>query len=189
MLLQNHSRSITPDPLLLRIRWVNFVKLFEIIGKNQLLANQNGIVSGKVQPIPVVPEEKNIWRYKLRRRYDRYGRIVIDKIFEEDENDYTTHHRDFYEKNFEEKDSILTYEIVDKIHNRKRLAAFSYPLENLHSLYVNKFTKFNQIYPFNDSDDDQDLQEFNRILKKNLANNFRAFIKQRKSYSSLPANI
>jgi hypothetical protein len=68
-----------------------------------------------IQPVPV--EEKNIWIYKLRRRYDRLGRIVIDKIFEEDENDFSAHHRDFYEKNFELKETVLTYEAVDKIPN------------------------------------------------------------------------
>jgi len=126
----------------------------------------------KEQPQPVVqaqPEEKNIFKYRLRKRLDRFNRVVLERIFEEDENSYYAHHKDYYEKTSEQKEPILTNEVVDKIHNT-----------NLHDLYVSRFSKYTEIYPFNDSDDDQDLSEFTKQIKKNLANNFRTFLRQKK---------
>lgn len=121
------------------------------------------------QLIPAQPEEKNIFKYRIRKRVDRFNRVVLERIFEEDENSFYAHHKDYYEKTSEQKEPLLTTDVVDKIHNN-----------NLHDLYVSRFSKYTDIYPFNDSDDDQDLSEFTKQIKKNLANNFRTFLRQKK---------
>lgn len=126
------------------------------------------------------PEEKNIFKYRIRKRLDRFNRVVLERIFEEDENSYYAHHKDYYEKTSEQKEPLLTNDVVDKIHNSIKFLKLANILDNLHDLYVSRFSKYTEIYPFNDSDDDQDLSEFTKQIKKNLANNFRTFLRQKK---------
>jgi hypothetical protein len=141
--------------------------------------------------VPVVPgqhEDKNIFKYKLRKRYDRFGRVVLEKMFEEDENDFTVHNKEYYEKQFEQRIPLLTSEVVDKLHNGKGASKDSaHEYETVHELYVDRFSKYSDIYPFMDSDDDQDLQEFTKQIKKNTATNFRTFLRQKKQF--LPVSV
>ena len=39
------------------------------------------------------------------------------------------------------------------------------------------------MYPFPDSDEDKDLAEFNKILKKNLSISFKNYLKKKRSSS------
>ena len=41
------------------------------------------------------------------------------------------------------------------------------------------------MYPFPDSDEDNDLVEFNKTLKKNISISFKNYIKQKRSSSIL----
>lgn len=50
----------------------------------------------------------------------------------------------------------------------------------LNALYENKYRKIEDVYPFVDSDDDKDLAEFSRTMKKSLSS-FKTFQKQRRS--------
>ena len=61
-------------------------------------------------------------------------------------------------------------------------------LAKLHDLYVDKYQKYSEIYPFNDSDDDPDLQEFNRHIKK-MAIGFKNFTKQRRQSTGMPTGM
>mmetsp|Transcript_34202 Transcript_34202/g.30935 ORF Transcript_34202/g.30935 Transcript_34202/m.30935 type:complete len:95 (+) Transcript_34202:1606-1890(+) len=94
---------------------------------------------------------------------------MLERIFQEDEHDYTAHHKDYYRRNYSQRPKLITPEVADKLHN-----------ESLHPLYSQRFQKYNSLYPFNDSDDDQDLAEFTKNIKKNLANSFKAFQKSKK---------
>jgi len=133
------------------------------------------------QPVSLAPEEKNIFRYKIRKRFDRYGRPVIDKIFDEDENDYTTHNKEFYDREFQQRTPVLTSEVVERLHNGKGGSKDpNHEYENLHEMYADRFTKFREIYPFIDSDDDMDLSEYSKQVKKNVASSFKTFLKTRR---------
>jgi hypothetical protein len=107
--------------------------------------------------------------------------VVLEKIFEEDENDYTTHNKEYYETQFEQRIPILTSEVVEKLHNGKGGTKDpNHEYENLHELYADRFKKYSDIYPFVDSDDDQDLAEFTKQIKRNISNNFKTFMRQRR---------
>jgi len=114
-------------------------------------------------------EEKNIFRYKIRRRIGRQGRAYIDKIFPEDDSAF----------------KILPTEHIQRlpgmrIPNLQPDATEKVPTKELHDIYSKKFKKFQEVYPFPDSDEDNDLAEFTKILKKNISNSFKNFLKQKK---------
>lgn len=148
-------------------------------------SKRNDLTRVRSQPAPTVPgqiEEKNIFKYKLRKRYDRFGRVVLEKIFEEDDSDFTIHHKDYFEKQFEPNTKVLTSEVLDKLHNGKGTSKdTAREFEPIQELYVERFSGFAEIYPFGDSEDDQDLQEFSKQIKRNLQQNFKNFLRQKKS--------
>jgi len=119
-------------------------------------------------------EEKNIFRYKLRKRFGRQGRILIDKIFLDDELPIRVFTNEGISRMTVGKTPTLPSEVVEKIPHRE-----------LHDIYANKFKRYQEVYPFGDSDDDNDLQEFTKSLKKHTANNFRNFLKRKGSSSLL----
>jgi len=119
-------------------------------------------------------EEKNIFRYKLRKRFGRQGRILIDKIFLDDELPIRIFTNEGISRMTVGKTPTLPSEVVEKIPHRE-----------LHDIYANKTKRYQEVYPFVDSDDDNDLQEFTKSLKKHTANNFRNFLKRKGSSSLL----
>jgi hypothetical protein len=95
--------------------------LLIFIGDRRPINQIPGQISVQPQPmISTLPEEKNLFKYRIRKRVDRFNRVLLERIFEEDENSLYAHHKDYYEKNFEQKEPILTTDVVDKIHNSKR---------------------------------------------------------------------
>ena len=110
-----------------------------------------------MQQMQPPPEEKNIFRYRLRKRYDRYNRVMLERIFQEDDHDYTAHHKDYYRRNYSQRPKLITPEVADKLHNGKQynfgksqnqnhaslissflknLYLFFSPISSLQSLYI-----------------------------------------------------
>jgi len=123
-------------------------------------------------PVPVKPkqvqEDKNISTFRLQRRVGRQKRVLWDRLFEEDENSLTALPRDFYYASKAPKDSFITSEISSKLSNG-----------NLMDLYMNRFGKLRDICPFNDSEEENDINESTKMIK-NMGNNFKNFLKQRR---------
>jgi len=68
----------------------------------------------KVKP-PV--DEKSIDKFILRRRIGRQKRILLDRIFEEDENSLYSHPRDFYQVEHRQKNLLLSGDVSQKLAN------------------------------------------------------------------------
>jgi len=68
------------------------------------------------KPKPV-QEEKNIDKFRLQRRQGRQKRILLDRLFEEDENSLTALPRDFYYASKNRPDTFITSEISSKLSN------------------------------------------------------------------------
>lgn len=54
----------------------------------------------------------------------------------------------------------------------------------MRDLYVMRFGKFREICPFNDSEEENDMTEATKNIK-NLATNFKLFMKQRRPSASV----
>ncbi len=64
-----------------------------------------------------VQEEKNIDKFRLQRRQGRQKRILLDRLFEEDENSLTALPRDFYYASKNRQDNFITSEVSSKLSN------------------------------------------------------------------------
>jgi len=124
----------------------------------------------KVKP-PV--DEKSIDKFILRRRIGRQKRILLDRIFEEDENSLYSHPRDFYQVEHRQKNLLLSGDVSQKLANN-----------NLKDLYFARFGKFSDICPFNDSEEESEINESTKMIKT-LASNFKIFVKQRRPTNSV----
>ena len=137
---------------------------------------------------PVIPphlptfEEKSILRYVIRRRIGRQKRILLEKIFDEDETNTNlfVHPKDYYAMDSPHKEIMITPEVAQKLPNRKSLVKlYINSIDNLRQLYLNRFEKFRDICPFNDSEEENDMTESTKMIKS-LATNFKNFMKQRR---------
>jgi len=127
------------------------------------------------KPKPV-QEEKNIDKFRLQRRQGRQKRILLDRLFEEDENSLTALPRDFYYASKNRPDTFITSEISSKLSNG-----------NLMDIYLSRFGKYRDICPFNDSEEDNDINESTKMIK-NMGNNFKNFLKQRRPSNPIAGN-
>jgi len=126
----------------------------------------------KAPQMPTI-EEKNIKKFMLHRRIGRQKRILLDRVFEdEDETSLYTRPAEFYSNGRMEEEALIAPEISSKL-----------PTKNLKDLYVKRFGKFRDICPFNDSGDESEVVE-DKLLK-NVANNFKAFQRQRRPIGSV----
>lgn len=68
-------------------------------------------------------EEKSILRYVVRRRIGRQKRILLEKIFEEDETNtgLFVHPKDFYAMSSPHQEILITPEVAQKLPNSKFL--------------------------------------------------------------------
>jgi hypothetical protein len=136
---------------------------------------------------PILPphptfEEKSIMRYVVRRRIGRQKRILLEKIFEEDESNtgLFVHPKDYYAMTSPHQEILITPEVAQKLPSSKFLNKLDINLiDNLRQLYVNRFEKFRDICPFNDSEEENDMTESTKMIKT-LATNFKNFMKQRR---------
>jgi hypothetical protein len=137
--------------------------------------NQQAIIQNQIKAaaqIPVV-EEKNLKKFMLHRRIGRQKRILLDRVFEEEEdNTLFRYPEDFYSTRMEEE-ALIAPEVSQRL-----------PTKNLRDLYVRRFGKFRDICPFNDSGDESEAIEENKLIK-NVANNFKAFQRQRRPIGSV----
>lgn len=115
-----------------------------------------------------MPEDKNIDKFRLQRRQGRQKRILLDRLFEEDENSLTALPRDFYYASKSKPETFITSEVSQKLTNG-----------NLMDIYLSRFGKFRDICPFNDSEEENDINESTKMIK-NMGNNFKNFLKQRR---------
>jgi hypothetical protein len=132
----------------------------------------------RVKTNPPAVEEKNIFKYKIRKRFGRQGRVYLDKIVLDDDA-LKPLPNDIHSRIIPRISLNLPSDVMEKL-----------PQKELYDIYSRKFSKYQEVYPFADSDDDNDLSEFTKQLKKNLSSSFKNFQKTRRSTSViLPPGI
>jgi len=62
-------------------------------------------------------EEKAIEKFRLQRRIGRQKRILLDRVFEEEENGFQSHPRDYYHMEPSQNDTLITPEVYQKLAN------------------------------------------------------------------------
>ena len=142
----------------------------------------------QLQPKQKPPiDEKSVERFILQRRIGRQKRILLDRIFEEDENSLFSHPRDFYHVRPKQKELKISAEVSQKLQTSSlfnHLRENNSFLDSLKELYLARFGKFSEICPFNDSEEENEINESTKMIK-NLANNFKMFVKQRRPSNSV----
>mgnify|MGYP000958474327 CR=1 len=131
------------------------------------------------------PEEKkvkNILRYKIRRRLSRQGRIVIDKVPVTGDEPQLDHAYDLLPKRKIVKLDDYGTGILNYFYEQCLIIA----MKGLNVLYDQKYRKMEDIYPFADSDDDKELTEFAKAIKR-TGFLFKNFQKQKRSSTVLAA--
>ena len=63
----------------------------------------------------------------------------------------------------------------------------NYLVGNLMDIYLSRFGKYRDICPFNDSEEDNDINESTKMIK-NMGNNFKNFLKQRRPSNPIVGN-
>lgn len=75
----------------------------------------------KPQPQPQIqPEDKGMIKYQIRKRIGRQNRVLLDRVFEDDDNNHKfRHNRDFYSAYPSHKDVLMTPEVMQKLPSSK----------------------------------------------------------------------
>ena len=125
--LQRNDRKSSYNPVHLPpTDFVTSTKILQrFISYFFLGAERQRISSTQPKPIPkpqsTMIEEKAVEKFRLQRRMGRQRRVLLDRVFDEDEFSSQSHPRDFYHMEPSQKDILIAPEVSQKLTNSNLL--------------------------------------------------------------------